>query len=148
LSGSSDLGYANYQTTSGDLYVTGGSELIAGDIAVKASHQNQGWGVNVATGQDVNATDLDLSVRSKWLARPTDTTKVTVIFDYADVQFSTSALQNYGNTPNFYYPGGTLPNLPKYDVDLDSQPKRHLQDGGVSVQLDQNLGFASFVDIA
>jgi outer membrane receptor protein involved in Fe transport len=148
LSGSADLGYANYQTTSGDLYLTGGSELIAGDVAVKASHQNQGWGVNVATGQDVNATDLDLSVRSKWLIRPTDSTKVTVIFDYADVQFSTSALQNYGNTPNFYYPGGTLQSLSKYDVDLDSQPKRHLQDGGVSVQLDQDLGFASFVDIA
>jgi iron complex outermembrane receptor protein len=146
LSGSADLGYANYQTTSGDLYLTGGSELIAGDIAVKASHQNQGWGVNVATGQDVNATDLDLSLRSKWLIRPTDSTKLTVIFDYADVKFSTSALQNYGNTPNIYYPGGT-PNLSKYDVDLDSQPKRHLQDGGVSVQLDQDLGFASFVDI-
>src|SRR5882757_6540524 len=108
LSGSADLGYANYQTTSGDLYLTGGSELIAGDIAVKASHQNQGWGINVATGQDVNATDLDLSLRSKWLIRPTDSTKLTVIFDYSDVQFSTSALGNYGNTPNFFYPGGTL----------------------------------------
>jgi iron complex outermembrane receptor protein len=147
LSGSADLGYANYQTTSGDLYLTGGSELIAGDIAVKASHQNQGWGVNVATGQDVNATNLDLSLRSKWLIRPTDSTKLTVIVDYADVQFSTSALQNYGNTPNFYYPGRTLPSLSPYDVDLDSQPKRHLQDGGVSVQLDQDLGFASFVNI-
>ena len=147
LSGSADLGYANYQTTSGDLYLTGGSELIAGDFAVKASHQNQGWGVNVATGQDVNATDLDLSLRSKWLIRPTDSTKVTVIFDYADVQFSTSALQNYGNTPNFFYPGGPIQGLSKYDVNLDSQPKRHLQDGGVSVQLDQDLGFASFVDI-
>jgi iron complex outermembrane receptor protein len=147
LSGYAELGYANFQTTSGDLYLTGGSELIAGDFAVKASHQNQGWGVNVATGQDVNATDLDLSLRSKWLIRPTDSTKVTVIFDYADVKFSTSALQNYGNTPNFYYPGGTNQSLSKYDVDLDSQPKRHLQDGGVSVQLDQDLGFASFVDI-
>ncbi len=147
LSGAANLGYANYQTTSGDLYLTGGSELIAGDVAVKASHQNQGWGVNVATGRDVNATDLDLSLRSKWLIRPTDSTKVTVIFDYADVQFSTSALQNYGSTPNFFYPGGTIQSLSKYDVDLDSQPKRHLQDGGVSVQLDQDLGFASFVDI-
>src|SRR6267142_4603174 len=147
LSGSADLGYANYQTTSGDLYLAGGSDLIAGDVAVNASHQNQGWGVNVATGQDVNATDLDLSVRSKWLIRPTDSTKVTLIFDYADVRFSTSALQNYGNTPNFFYPGGTIQELSKYDVDLDSQPKRHLQDGGVSVQLDQDLGFASFVDI-
>jgi iron complex outermembrane receptor protein len=147
LSGSADLGYANYQTTSGDLYLTGGSELIAGDVAVKASHQNQGWGVNVATGQDVNATDLDLSVRSKWLIRPTDSTKFTVIFDYSDVKFSTSALQNYGNTPNFYYAKGTLPYIPPYDVNLDSQPRRHSQDGGVSVQLDQDLGFASFVDI-
>jgi iron complex outermembrane recepter protein len=146
LSGSADLGYANYQTTSGDLYLTGGSELIGGDVAVKASRQNQGWGVNVATGQDVNATDLDLSLRSKWLIRPTDSTKLTVIFDYADVQFSTSALQNYGNTPNFYYPGG-IQSLSAYDVNLDSQPKRHLQDGGVSVQLDQDLGFASFIDI-
>jgi len=118
LSGSADLGYANYQTTSGDLYLTGGSELIAGDVAVKASHQNQGWGVNVATGQDVNATDLDLSLRSKWLIRPTDSTKVTVIFDYADVKFSTSALQNYGNTPNFFYPGGTIQNLSKKLVEI------------------------------
>jgi outer membrane receptor protein involved in Fe transport len=64
VSGSADPGYANYQTTSGDLYLTGGSDLIAGDVAVKASH-----------------------------LRPTNSTKVTVIFDYADVQFSTSVLQ-------------------------------------------------------
>ena len=147
LSGAANLGYANYQTTSGDLYLTGGSDLIAGDVAVRASHQAQGWGTNVATGQDVNATDLDLSLRSKWLIRPTDSTKLTVIVDYSDVKFSTSTLGNYGNTPNFFYPGGTLPSLPAYDVDIDSQPKRQLQDGGVSVQLDQNLGFASFVDI-
>jgi iron complex outermembrane receptor protein len=147
LSGSAEMGYANYQTTSGSLYLTGGSDLIAGDVAVKASHQNQGWGVNIATGQDVNATDLDLSVRSKWLIRPTSSTKLTVIFDFVDVEFSTSALQNYGNTPNLFYRAGTLPALPPYDVNLDSQPKRHLEDGGVSVQLDQDLGFASLVDI-
>jgi iron complex outermembrane recepter protein len=146
MSGSASLGYANYQTTSGDVYVTGGSDLIAGDFAARASHQAQGWGVNLFNGEDVNATDLDLSLRSKWLIRPTDTTKLTVIFDYVDVKFSTSALSNYGNTPNIFYPAG-LPYTPPYDVYIYTQPQRQLQDGGVSVQLDQDLGFATLVDI-
>jgi len=35
FSGSADAGYANYDTTTGDLYVTGGADVLAGDSPCK-----------------------------------------------------------------------------------------------------------------
>jgi iron complex outermembrane recepter protein len=65
FSGSANIGYGNYETTTGDLYVTGGADVLAGDFAVQWTHQGEGWGTNLATGQDVNRMDLNLSMRSK-----------------------------------------------------------------------------------
>src|SRR6202043_604248 len=57
FSGSANVGYANYETTTGDLYVTGGADALAGDFAAQWTHQGEGWGTNLATGQDVNRMD-------------------------------------------------------------------------------------------
>jgi len=43
-SGSADAGYANYDTTTGDLYVTGGADVLAGDTRRARTHQGEGWG--------------------------------------------------------------------------------------------------------
>src|SRR3981081_4009272 len=47
FSGSADVGYANFHTVSGDLYVTGGTDVLAGDLAVQSIHQGEGWGTNL-----------------------------------------------------------------------------------------------------
>jgi iron complex outermembrane recepter protein len=147
FSGSAHVGYGNYETTSGDLYVTGGTNVLAGDFAVQSTHQAEGWGTNIATGQDVNRTDLNLSMRSKWLLKPVDGTKLTLVLDETQTRNSMVALRNYQNTPNAYYPGG-LGSLPTFDVNDDAQPLRRLREEGVSLQLDQDLGFANLVNTA
>jgi iron complex outermembrane receptor protein len=145
FSGSAHLGYGNYATTSGDLYVTGGSSVLAGDLALQASTQGEGWGKNVYNGSDVNRQDLNLSLRSKWLFKPVDGTKFTLILDYAQTRNSNSALRNYQNVPNAFYPAG-FASLPTLDVNSNSQPLRRMKDNGVSLQVDQDLGFATLVN--
>jgi iron complex outermembrane receptor protein len=145
FSSSASVGYANYDTTTGDLYVTGGADVLAGDVAVQWTHQGNGWGTNLATGQDVNRMDLNLAMRSKWLFKPVDGTKLTLILDDTQSRNSLVALRNYQNVKNAFYPGG-FASLPTFDVDDDAQPLRRLREQGVSLQLDQDLGFANLVN--
>lgn len=147
FSGSVNAGYASYNTITGDAYLSGGSDTLAGDLAVQVSHQGDGWGRNIATGDDVNRVDLDLSVRSKWVLKPASGTKITLIGDYSKGRFSTSALRNFGNDRNAFYPGG-FAGLGTFDVALDSQPLRRLRETGVSLSIDQELGFAKLVSIS
>jgi iron complex outermembrane recepter protein len=146
FSASAHIGYGNYQTVKSDAYLSGGTEVLAADLAVQYTHQGQGYGTNVATGQDINQLDMNLSMRSKWILKPVDGTKLTLIADQTQLNSSLSALRNYGNFPNTYYPPGTFANLPTLDVDDSTQPSNHLRENGVSLQLDQDLGFASLVD--
>jgi iron complex outermembrane recepter protein len=146
FSGSASLGYGNFNTTTEELYLAGGSNIIAADFAFQSSQQGTGWGTNVYNGQQVNRQGLDLSTRSKWLFNPAEGTALRVIFDYAENDSSIGALRNYGNSPNIYYPKGYFASLPTFDIDANQQPYRDKKGGGVSVQFDQDLGFASLVN--
>jgi iron complex outermembrane receptor protein len=145
FSGSVDLGYGNFNTTTEEMYVTGGSDRVAGDFAFQSSQQGTGWGTNVYNGQQVNRQALDLSARSKWLFNPAEGTAIRVIFDYAENNSTIGALRNYGNTHNVYYPLG-FANLPTFDIDANQQPYRYKKGGGLSAQFDQDVGFASLVN--
>jgi iron complex outermembrane receptor protein len=145
FSGSANLGYANYNTVSGDLYLTGGTDVLAGDIAVQVTHQGKGWGTNLFSGQDVNRVERNLSLRSKWLFNPTDTTKVRLIVDAVQTRNSNSALRNYQNVPNAFYPGG-FADLATLNVNENGQLLRRMQESGESIQLDQDVGFAHLVN--
>jgi iron complex outermembrane receptor protein len=147
FSASAHVGYGNYHTVQSDAYVSGGTDFLAADLAVKSTHQGEGYGTNLATGQDINRMDMDLSVRSKWVLHPVDGTKLTLILDNAETDNSMSALRNYQNFPNTYYPGGMpVANLPTLDVDDDAQPLRRMHEQGASLQLDQDLGSVQLVN--
>src|SRR5882672_613122 len=146
FSGSASLGYGNFNTITEEMYLTGGSNRLAADLAFQSSQQLTGWGTNIYNGQQVNKQALDMSARSKWLFNPLDGTTLRVIFDYAENDSTTGALRNYGNSSNIYYPKGTFASLPTYDIDANQQPYRDKKGGGISVQLDQDLGFASLVN--
>ena len=139
FSGNASVAYGNYDTVSGSGYLTGGGDILAADLAVSSTHQGEGFGKNVATGQDVNRMDLDLSVRSKWLFQPADGTRLMLILDDSETRNSLSALRNYDSVPNIYYRGG-LANLPALDVNDSAQPWRDMKDEGASLQLDQAVG--------
>src|SRR5882757_5700818 len=145
FSGLVNLGYGNFNTATQEMYVTAGSDRLAGDFAFQSSQQLTGWGTNLYNGEQVNKQGLDLSTRSKWLYNPADGTTVRMIFDYAENHSTIGALRNYGNTPNIYYPQG-FANLPTFDIDNDLQPHRDKKGGGVSAQLNQEMGFASLVN--
>lgn len=140
FSASAHAGYGSYHTVQSDAYLSGGTEVLAADLAVQLTHQGEGYGTNLATGQDINRMDRNLSTRSKWILKPVEGTKLTLIVDDEQVDDSMSALRNYQNFPNTYYPTGTFANLPTLDVDDSTQPTSRLKEDGVSLQLDQDLG--------
>lgn len=147
FSASAHAGYGNYHTVQSDAYVSGGTDFIAGDLAVQLTHQGEGYGANLATGQDINRMDMNLSIRSKWILHPVDGTKLTLILDNAETDNSLSALRNYQNYPNIYYPGGMpIPNLPTLDVDDNAQPLRRVHEQGASLQLDQDIDTVKLVN--
>ena len=147
FSASAHAGYGNYHTVQSDAYVSGGTDFIAGDLAVQLTHQGEGYGTNLATGQDINRMDMNLSVRSKWILHPVDGTKLTLILDNAETDNSLSALRNYQNYPNIYYRGGMpIPNLPTLDVDDNAQPLRRMHEQGASLQLDQDIDSVKLVN--
>src|ERR1700722_20202412 len=146
FSASAHVGYGNYHTVRSDGYISGGTDFLAADLAVQSTHQGEGYGTNLGTGQDINRIDLDLSVRSKWVLHPVDGTKLTLILDNAETDNSLSALRNYQNFPNIYYPPGSTPNLPTLDVNDDAQPLRRMHEQGASLQLDQDLNSVQLVN--
>lgn len=59
------IGYGNYQTATGQLYVAGGiTEGVAADIAAYGVYQGKGWGRNLNLGNEVNF-NREGSLRSK-----------------------------------------------------------------------------------
>ena len=136
--------YGDYQTAGVDFYVTGGvTDNLATDFAAHFSHQNQGYGTNVVTGQQVAYTQ-DLQARNKWLLTAADGTKVTAIFDYGVTHF----------VPNYTIAPGTVPFGPP-DVALGPQdiagiyqPTGTTKSGGASLNIQHDFSGARFVSIS
>jgi iron complex outermembrane recepter protein len=150
FSGDASLSYGNYQTSVGQLYVTGPvvGDKLAADLAVSATTQGQGYGTNQYNGQEVYKTDHDIAARSKWLFTPSDATTVRLIGDYEDIagsQYSTRGIAPGTKAP---FGAGAGPAVPTYDVDENFQPYNSFKGGGVSLRVDQRLGFAQLSSIS
>lgn len=77
-----EIGYANYKTVTARAYVAGPiTDTISADLAVTKYHQNEGWGRNLTTGSKNFFQDYG-GARSKIVARPSDTVKLTLSGDY------------------------------------------------------------------
>ena len=144
-----DLGYANYDTINGDLYVTGGlSDTVAASLAIQDKSQSEGWGKNLLNGQPAYKQDIDLSIRPKILWTPASGTKVTLSADYTKNNntfndkrvlpgtspATSTGAANYGGSP--------------WDIDSNVDQYAKIQTGGASVKLEQDLPFARLMDIA
>jgi len=65
FAGIGSISYGNYQTAQGSLYVTDGiAQNLAADLSAYISNQNQGYGINLFNGEEVNRQQ-DLAFRSK-----------------------------------------------------------------------------------
>jgi iron complex outermembrane receptor protein len=145
--GELDLGYGNYQTAVVGGYLTGPlSEQLAADFAVRATTQGEGYGRNIFNAEDVYKTVRDVAVRSKWRWTPGSTTSLMFIVDYeenAGSQYTT--FSNAPGTKPLFGPAGPVGT---WDIASDFQPHNAFQGGGVSIHLDQDVGFASLRNIA
>ena len=88
FSGNVEVSYGNYDTIGGSAYLTGGiADGLSADLAVYIKRQGDGYGVNLASGEDVNATD-ELVIRNKWLYNASENTEFKLTFDYGKVETS------------------------------------------------------------
>jgi iron complex outermembrane recepter protein len=144
-----DVGYGNYNTTNGDLYVTRGlSETIAASLALQVEHQGEGWGKNLYNGKAVYQQVTDLNIRPKILWTPAPGTKVTLSADYTDNSNSFIAKRVLPGTAPALSTGGANYGGSPWDTDSNIQPYVKTQTGGASVKLEQDLPFARLLDIA
>jgi iron complex outermembrane recepter protein len=146
FNGEASLGYGNFQTIQGNVYVTGPiAPTLDADLAVHAATQGEGYGTNLFNGKDVYRTDRDIAVRSKWRWIPGEDTAMTLSVDYAELGGTqNSTFQNApGTLPIF----GRPPPTSTWDIDSDFQPSDSFKGGGASIRLVQNVGFGKITSI-
>lgn len=146
LSANAQASYGNYNTVSGQFYVTGGNETIAGDLAAYAGHQGNGFGKNLFNGQDVYKVRQDISIRSKWLIRPGAGTTIRLIGDYTRNEGSQyTSFDNAPGTVAVLQPKGHAGGA--YDIDYNVQPDNRLEAGGVTLRIEQELGSVNLASV-
>ena len=142
--GDAGIGYGDYQTATGSLYVTGPiiKDSIAADFAAFFQNQEQGFGRNLYTGNEVNFSQ-NASLRSKWLFTPSSDTQIKIVLDYSHDKFTPAWVPAPGTTPL----GGSPYTGPTQGLDGYEDPWGLREEGGVSVRLQQELGWAQFVSL-
>jgi len=146
FNGEASLGYGNYQTVQGNVYVTGPvAPTLDADLAVHASTQGEGYGRNLFNGKDVYRTDRDFALRSKWRWTPGDSTALAFSVDYEELAGSQSS--TFQNAPGTLPLFGTPRPTGTWDVDADLQSSDSFKGGGGSVRLEQNVGVGKLTSI-
>jgi outer membrane receptor protein involved in Fe transport len=147
--GTMDFTVARFGTLRGQAYVTGGvTDDLAMDLAVIASTQKDGWGVNIANGKDVNKLEHDVALRSKLLFTPTSELEVRISGDYAEQRNSRFAAQRpeYGVVPPAPFGPPFLGD--DFDIASDYQPSFVSHGGGGSIRIDYDLGSVALASIS
>ena len=143
------LAYGNYDTVEGSIYGTAGlSDKVAIDVAASVRKQGDGYGVNVPTGNRANYTDNTV-LHSKLLFDPGEDTRVTLAGYYTRTKAGQQGNTYPGTVAGYLTPPyAPLPPIGFYDQrgDIDSVVKSHAW--GVSLKLEQDLGFAQFTGIS
>ena len=137
-----NVGYGNYETYQGALYVAGGvAPNLAVSFAANGTFMGDGYGKNLATGKDVGRTKADFALASKIVFEPSDTTRFMLAGDYNKFVGTTYAerlkegsIPAFGTTPTF----SSNPN----DVDSDTDWNSRVKSGGVALTIDQKIGDA------
>ncbi|WP_332812501.1 TonB-dependent receptor [Sphingomonas sp.] len=136
------LGTGFYGYARGDLYVTGGNDRIAGNLAVSLS-RNGGYGTNHYTGRtDQGAVDHSLVARSKWIWRADAPRTMTLAADYQDSD------HDFSFRPVAAFPPIGQPRVQGFrDGDQDEPSRYRLRYGGMSLRADTELGSLTFMSL-
>ena len=150
--GSASISYGNYQDVTGNVYASGGlTRGLAADVALRYESQGEGWGTNVATGDQTLKLNHDFAARTKWLLSGDAGTQVRLSLDYENRSSSRDILKlgdQYPGTYNNAVFGGPFPQGGRYDIDAGFDPVNQLKAWGVSLQVKQSFGAVEFQSIS
>lgn len=130
-SGSASLSYATQNTFEGKFYgTTGFGENVAGDIALFYRDQGDGFGTNLATGNDVLYRD-EFAARSKMLFE-FGSSELTISADYGESESDIGVVRRpAGNTTTIF---GTSAPADFFDVNLSRDFISENEQWGVSAK--------------
>jgi iron complex outermembrane receptor protein len=145
------VGYGNYGTTTGKVYASAPlGSLSAVSLSAFGEAQDDPWGHNVTTGQDVGRGDK-YRVRGKFVSSMTDTTNITLSAGYVHAQSNFTPAggpaigTTTGNPPGF--PPQKYQPLGFFDVRGNSNPETRAKSFDASLRIDQGLGALSLVSL-
>jgi iron complex outermembrane receptor protein len=146
FSGNAEVSYGNYDAVLGSAYLTGGSEVLAANLAAQGSTQGTGFGHDFATGSEVNRTVRDVVVRSTILLKPSDNFSARLGFDYENRDGSYPAIRQYSKELPLF--GPPTPGN-EWDTNNDYSTRSTLRDaGGVSLRITKGLSWGDLVSIS
>jgi iron complex outermembrane receptor protein len=139
-----EIGYANYNTTSGSLYAAGPlTQAILADLAIQGTTQGDGWGRSVVSGESLY-THQDINARSKFIWRPTNDTKVRLELDYDQGFVGGLAFRSLPGEVN----ADGLPGyVGFYNATTDTHSNQQRLTGGASLRVDQDFGDFRFASV-
>lgn len=125
-------GYANYDKYSVSAYAaTPIGDKVGVSIAAMYSDQQDGYGENLVSGEDVRLGD-DVGVRAKLVFEPTDATTIKLAADYSELDDTGAAYQMLPGTRNVL---GQTPPEDDYDVYNNWEPENKVESVGVSLDV-------------
>jgi iron complex outermembrane receptor protein len=143
-----EVGYANYQTTSGFVYLgIPLSDRVQTGLAASALNQGQGWGTNQVDGREVGRMSINMSVRNKWLLQLSDNTDAMISLNYARTRgYCLLCFHPYPFDGQLV--AGQLPVPRPWDLNskLVTYNSRSMSD--VTVRVTHNFGFARLTSIS
>lgn len=142
LSGQAELHAGQYGHVRADGYLTGGTDRLAGNLAVTFS-RNRGYGTNLFTGKkDQGELDHSVVARSKWVWRPAGSARVTLAGDYQDID------QDFSQRPVEGFPPLGQPRVQNFrDGDQDASNRYHFRYGGLSGRAEAEFGGVKFISL-
>jgi iron complex outermembrane receptor protein len=137
-------GYGNYNTWQGQLYAAAPlSENVSIDLALTGKDQKDGFGTNLATGNDIGK-GWYWGVRSKLVFRPGDATKIVLSGDYYkdhdDYVNGFYLFKGSVGTGGYTYPGD-------YNLNTLDNGFAHIKTYGGSLTIEHEFDFATLTSI-
>lgn len=141
-----NLGYGNYKTVTGSAYAsTGLTDKLAVDLSVYGTHQGDGFGTNLVTGEDAYFR-REIALRSKLLWKPADGTKVTLAGDYSNNHNDAGQVKTIA--PGTRAIGGVPQRGSIYDTQINLPTRVRAPQWGVSLKVEQDLGAMTLTSLS
>lgn len=127
----------------GDLYATGGSERLAGNLSLGVARAG-GYGTNLFTRRrDQGDVDHSVAVRSRWLLRPAESLRIVLAGDYQDID------QDFSSVPAAGFAPIGAPRVRGFRRrDQDGPSRFRLRYGGASLRAEAELGSLTLMSVS